>query len=139
MGRSSGRGHAADGAFVGQPVFARVTWTPCKRAAQWAYYADLADARSEYRIESGKALNISDFAERKAAFLEAWEDFLENTENAYDVYGARWELCLLLGEHRYDPEEKQCNRQNSTRPHLFRCIHLGLSPLGFRSPWAWSA
>lgn len=92
------------GMIAGHPALAGGKCRVCEQTAVLALQAELGEARSDYSIALGKALNLGDCEERREEGREARREFRENRENARAVYGARRDLCKLLGECRYDPE-----------------------------------
>ncbi len=76
---------------------------PCDRTAQFVYYSDLQAANSEYNLALAKANNEPTSEERRAARIQAREDYRDALGEAKDQFRARRDLCHALDEDRYNP------------------------------------
>jgi hypothetical protein len=78
--------------------------TPCERSAYRMKMACTTDANEEYNIALANCENLSTFEERRDCQAEAVEVRKEESEECVDQRDARFEVCELLEEFRYDPD-----------------------------------
>lgn len=78
--------------------------TVCEQIAYKTYTSDLIEAAADYNLAKAKAFNIPDHGDRREAFQEAYDDYVETREESREQLIARLELCDSLDEDRYFPE-----------------------------------
>ena len=81
----------------------------CSKTTKLAHKACNFDVKDDFWLAKANCSNISDHEERHECKHEAKEERREAKEECADIREARFEVCDLLGESRYEPEIDPAN------------------------------
>jgi len=76
----------------------------CSRTADAALKACRAEVKDDFWIAIGNCINVSDPADRRECRADARADRKDGKDLCVEQFGARLEVCDLVGEERYDPD-----------------------------------
>ncbi len=81
----------------------------CTKTAKAALTACRNEVRDDLWIAIGNCINVSDPVERRACKAEARTERTDGKALCADQFDARFEVCDLVGEERYDPDFDPAN------------------------------
>ncbi|MEQ8859968.1 MAG: hypothetical protein RIC56_15095 [Pseudomonadales bacterium] len=74
----------------------------CSTHAGWLLGACYADRQDDYLVHRADCIYVTSREDQGECIADAREEWAEKGEECRDVYGARIDVCDLVGEERYD-------------------------------------